>query len=644
MATIKGITIEIGGDTTGLDKALKGVNSEISSTQKELKDVEKALKLDPSNVELLEQKQKALATSVEATTKKLDTLKEAQRQMEEAGITDENRAQYEALQREIVKTEAALKDAKTAQDNFNVSIESAKAKLSAVGDAASTVSQKTKGLSTAAAGLVGGITALGMKSLETADDLMTLSQQTGISTDELQKMQYASEMVDVDVSVMTGSLAKMKKQLSTVSGEEKFTALGIATRDANGAFRETTDIFYDVLGALSQIPNETERDLVAMDIFGKSADSLAGIIDDGGASLKEYGAQAESLGLIMSEETLTGLNDVKTKIDELKAQGAAQLAETGAKAIEALTPVIETLVEKLSELFNWLGSLSTEQLETILIIGAVVAAISPIAGIIAGICGAINSFLTLWPAVKTAAIAIKAFAAANPLVLIATAVVALVVLIATHWEQVKEILAKVKEKVLEVINTLKDKINTFKEAAAASFQQIHDNIKEKVQAVIDTFTRLKDKAKEILDKIKTFFSDIWNGILSTVTDVVNKLIGKVNGAIDGINTLTQAANNSLLGKALGLNIGKIGNVPMLAEGGVLSSGSAIVGERGAELLSMKNGKAEVQPLTNNYSTTNYMTSQQPLEISISLDGQILAQQLVNPLSRAQALAGASNIR
>ena len=80
---IKGITIEIGGDTTGLDKALKGVNSELTSTQRELKEVDKALKLDPKNTELLEQKQRTLAKAVEATSQKLKTLKEAQAQAAE---------------------------------------------------------------------------------------------------------------------------------------------------------------------------------------------------------------------------------------------------------------------------------------------------------------------------------------------------------------------------------------------------------------------------------------------------------------------------------------------------------------------------------------------------------------------------------
>ena len=108
-STIKGITIEIGGDTTKLDKALSGVNKQSRDLQKELKEVEKGLKLDPKNTELLAQKQTLLKEAVAATSEKLDVLKSAeaqvQKQFENGEVSEE---QYRALQREIIKTEADL--------------------------------------------------------------------------------------------------------------------------------------------------------------------------------------------------------------------------------------------------------------------------------------------------------------------------------------------------------------------------------------------------------------------------------------------------------------------------------------------------------------------------------------------------------
>ena len=243
---IKGITIEIGGDTTGLDKALKGTNAEIKRTQSELKDVNKALKLDPSNTELLEQKQRALADAVNATSEKLDMLKTAQEQAAEQLAKGEiGQEQYDALTREIVKTEAELKKATKEADNFSVGLEQAKNALNKVGSAAQTVADKTKKLSTAATGLLGAVGGLALKTAATADELNTLSKQTGISTDDLQKMQYASELVDVSLESMTGAMTKMKAGMASGDfGKAAFETLGVAVRDANGELRDSNVVFY----------------------------------------------------------------------------------------------------------------------------------------------------------------------------------------------------------------------------------------------------------------------------------------------------------------------------------------------------------------------------------------------------------------
>lgn len=108
---IKGITVEIGGDTTKLSKALEGVNKNIKNTQTQLKDVEKLLKLDPTNTELLSQKHKLLADAVKATKEKLETLKTAAEQANQALANgDISQEQYDALQREIIETEQELQN------------------------------------------------------------------------------------------------------------------------------------------------------------------------------------------------------------------------------------------------------------------------------------------------------------------------------------------------------------------------------------------------------------------------------------------------------------------------------------------------------------------------------------------------------
>lgn len=601
---IKGITIEIGGDTTGLDKALKGVNQQAKSTQSELKEINKALKLDPSNVELLEQKQRALADAVANTSQKLDTLKEAQRQAAEQLAKGEiGQEQYDALTREIVNTEAELKKATKEAENFSVGLEQAKNALNKVGSAAQTVADKTRGLSTAATGLLGAVGGLALKTAKSADELSTLSKQTGITTDDLQKMQYAADLVDVSVENITGAMTKMKKGMAEGDfGKAAFETLGVAVRDTDGALRDSNVVFYEVLQALSQIPNETERDTIAMEIFGKSADQLAGIIDDGGAALQQYGAEAENLGLILDTETLQGLNDVNDTIDKLKAQAGAELAKAGAEALEALTPVLETVIDKLSQLFEWIGNLDESQMQTLLTVAAIIAAISPIAGIIATISGAITSFLTIWPQVQAVAAGIKAFALANPLALVVAAVIALGAIVVTHWDKIKPIL----------------------DAILAKVKAVFDKVAAKI-------TEVTNKIKTVFQSVKETVLGIWDAMVGGIKGKVNSIIGLVNALIAKVNGFSSKANG-LLG-ALGITIPQIPSIPLLAEGGVLNNGSAIVGEAGAELLTMRNGAAQVQPLTttsNTYNTYNN-TSRQPVQINLVLDGMVAAKALYDPL-------------
>ena len=613
---IKGITIEIGGDTTGLDKALKGVNSEIKTTQSNLKEVNAALKLDPNSTELLEQKQRALAAAVEATSEKLDMLKTAQEQAADQLARGEiGQEQYDALTREITKTEAELKKCTTEANNFSVGMEKAKNAVSAVGSAAETVATKTKKLSAAAGGLLTAMGALAYKTAQNADELVTLSNQTGISTDDLQKMAYAADLVDVSVDNITGAFTKMKKGMA--GSGDAFANLGVAVTDANGQMRDASDVFYEVLTALSQIPNETERDQAAMEIFGRSADQLAGIIDDGGASLKSLGEEAENLGIIMDGETLESLNAVNDEIDKLKAQAAGELAVAGAQALEALTPVLETVIDKLSQLFEWIGSLDESQMQTILTIAAVIAAISPVAGIIATICGAITSFLTIWPQVQAVGAAIKAFALANPMALIVAAVIALGAIVVTHWDQIKPILEQVWAKVKEI------------------FDKVHDKI-----------TTVTDKIKEAFESVKESVTAVWEGITGAIKSAINSVIELINSLAAKVNLVGDKINESGLAKLLGIHIPTLPNIPLLAEGGSLGGGSAIVGESGPELLTMKNGRADVTPLsttTNTYNTINN-TSQRPVQINLVCDGITLAKAMYKPMQEVGKQYGPALVR
>ena len=163
---IKGITIKIGGDTTELSKALKDVNSIVAKSNSELKSLNQALKLDPKNTELLSQKQEVLRNNIKATTERLNTLKEAQKQMGSYNsLTDEQKESYRALTVEISKTETALKGMnKELKSTSGINLDGIKNGLKKVGDVALDVSKKMLQVSAAVGGALAGLVGAGVKS------------------------------------------------------------------------------------------------------------------------------------------------------------------------------------------------------------------------------------------------------------------------------------------------------------------------------------------------------------------------------------------------------------------------------------------------------------------------------------------------
>ena len=185
---IKGITIKIGGDTTELTKALKDVNGVIAKSNSELKSLNQALKLDPKNTELLAQKQEVLKNSIKATTERLNTLKEAQKQMGDyKSLTDEQKESYRALSVEITKTESSLKSMnKELISTSSVNLEGLKEGLKKVGEVALDVSKKLLEVTAAVSGALAGVVAAGVKSYaDLEQNIGGINKLFGDSADEL---------------------------------------------------------------------------------------------------------------------------------------------------------------------------------------------------------------------------------------------------------------------------------------------------------------------------------------------------------------------------------------------------------------------------------------------------------------------------
>lgn len=459
---IKGITIDIGGNTTQLTKALSDVDKSLKDTQTQLKDVNKLLKLDPSNVELLRQKQDLLGKAVADTKTRQEELTKALEQAKKAGSTEDNQKQQDALQRELIETTAQLKD-------LEKQYKSCAPQLEAFASKTKQAAEATKGISTAAGVAAAGLVAMTVKSAQAADELATDAKVTGFSVEELQKLKYAADRVDVSYDTMTGSIAKLTKQMA--SENKAFETLGVAVKNADGSMRNATDVWYDAIEALGKVENGTERDALSMELFGKSAMEMAGIVDDGGASLRALGEEAEETGTIMSEDAVNDTVKFNDAIDKLRATASQSFMKAGASLAETLLPALEKLVEIVSKVLTWFANLDGTTKTVILTILALVAALSPVLSLI-------STLVTVLPTLKLA------FAALNgPVGIVIAAVTALVtagIALYKNWDVIKE-------KAVSLWNSIK-----------ATFQRIWE-------AITSPIKKAADFVKGVVDKIKSFF-------------------------------------------------------------------------------------------------------------------------------------------
>lgn len=561
MATkIRGITLEIGGDTSGLQASLTKVNNDLTSTQKQLKDVERLLKLDPGNVDLLRQKQELLSNAVEKTGNKLDTLTAAQQAFVEAG-GDVNSEGYKALEREIIATQNGLQTAADNAEGFNLAMEKSKATLTDISDKAGTIAEQTSGLSKAAQGVLAGMAgAAGVAIKEFADyqqnlggvetffkdstDIVTQYANEAYKTAGMSANQYMETITSFSAALLssmggnTRAAAEMAN-IAIVDMSDNANKFGTDIESVQSAYQGFAKQNYKMLDNLKlgfagnkqgmeDLLAEAERltgvkfdinnfaDIVVaihevqknMGIAGTTAEEASSTISGSISTLK---ASIENLAL--------GFANADADVGEL----TKNTTESFKQVAENVIPVIEQILESIP---GW-GRFA-------LAITAVVAVIAPVASLISSVSAALAAFGV----------------ASAPVVGAVLALAGAIALLAASWEKL---------------------------------------------------TRIKERS----DKIMSRYDVSANGDLPFP-------------------------------------------MPGLASGGVLSRGSAYVGETGPELLTVSNGNAVVQPLTNNYTTNNYNTAPaagggQPVDVTLLLDSATLARVMVQPNARAVSLAGESAI-
>ena len=194
-----------------------------------------------------------------------------------------------------------------------------------------------------------------------ADELITKSMVTGLSTETLQQWEYAQNLIDVSVETMTGSLTKLTRamydaQTGNAAAAETFQALGVSITDSSGQLRSAEEVFYEVIDALGGVESQTERDAIAMEIMGRNAQELNPLILQGSDALRELAEEAKDTGYVLDESQIKKLGEVddayqrmQLTLDATRNQIAAEFAPASKQAMETFAKAVKLGGDTLEE-------------------------------------------------------------------------------------------------------------------------------------------------------------------------------------------------------------------------------------------------------------------------------------------------------
>lgn len=336
------------------EKEYKQAISEIGRGMKvldsEMRKVTSAYAQNADSVEALGAKNDVLERKILTQTEKIEYLKAAlQQSAEKYGEADKRTMQWQtslnnaeadlnSLNNQVDENKQKIADSGKEMGNLGDVVngltsklgiqlpESMKSSMNAMGSLDASSLALAGGFAAVAAAIVKAEKAMISMTKESAafaDNIITLSMQTGQSTQQLQEFAYASELIDVSVDTMQGSLTKLTNNMQdtmngTGNAKASFDELGVSVTNADGSMRSANDVFYETIDALGKVKNETERDAMSMDIFGRSAQDLNPLIIQGSKTLKAYADEAHNMGYVLDDEALSALGAVDDAYQRLQ--------------------------------------------------------------------------------------------------------------------------------------------------------------------------------------------------------------------------------------------------------------------------------------------------------------------------------------
>ena len=376
MADNFGLKIGVEGEKE-FKKALSDINQSFKVLGSEMKLVESEFGKNENSVQSLTSKNEVLTKQIDAQKDKIETLRKALENASDSFGENDRRTQQWAVQlnnaqaelngmeRELKDNEKALDnvadnfdDAEKQADQFGDELEKTGKEADSSGSKFAKLGSVVKGIGAAmgaafvavgAAAISAGKALVDMtvEAAAYADEMLTQSTVTGMSVESLQAYSYAADLVDVSLDTLTGSMAKNVKSMSSAAdGSAKYAdayaRLGVSVTDANGNLRDSEDIYWEVIDALGGVSNETERDALAMQLFGKSAQDLNPLIAQGSAGIAALTEEAKRMGAVLSEESIEKLGAFDDSVQRLKQGSEAAKRVMGT----VLLPQLQTLADE----------------------------------------------------------------------------------------------------------------------------------------------------------------------------------------------------------------------------------------------------------------------------------------------------------
>lgn len=353
---IKGITIEIGGDTTKLQKSLSQLDEGLKKTKNELRDVNKLLRMDPKNTELLRQKQELLGKAVGDTEKRLEELNKAAKEMEKSGITDDNREHYNALKREIIATEQELKKLKAQQDALaNSKLDNLSKQFDNVGKKISSIGDNLTKKVTVPLVAFGTASMVAFKDVDKGMDAVV--KKTGATGDELAAMQASVKTLGTEIPADFEDIGNAVGEVNT-----RFGVTGQELEDMSAEFLKFAKV--NDVDVVDSIDN-TQKALAAFGMDASEAGKMLDVFTAVGqrtgidmnqmtAMMSKYGAQLQAMGLdayqaanFLGDVEVSGLDVAQSMTAMQKALKYASAA--GKPLTDVLTDFDELMKSNASE-------------------------------------------------------------------------------------------------------------------------------------------------------------------------------------------------------------------------------------------------------------------------------------------------------